>query len=169
MNIDTQIVYIVILLFTCLVLLCISLTYLYISILNKYTKVKDDPIINNAKKIADKIVDSTQDFDNKYDQIMERFISEISAKWEKEANQILNKNIKILDDDLKKSVSDKYEKQTSDLLLYKQEKIKEFDELVGEYVAKVGKEIIRREIDVNDHKRLVEEGLERAKKVGLFK
>ncbi len=51
MNIDNQIIYIVILLFTCIVLLCISLIYLYVNLLNKYAKIKDDPSIDNAKKI----------------------------------------------------------------------------------------------------------------------
>jgi hypothetical protein len=143
--------------------------YLYISILNKYTKVKDDPLINNAKRIADKIVDSTNSFEEKYNQIMEKFVSQISEKWENEANLILNKNIKILDEDLKKTVLELYRKETVDLSLYKQEKIKEFDTLVTEYVSRVSKEIIKREIDINDHKRLINEGLERAKKVGLFK
>lgn len=169
MNLDTQIVYILILLFTCLVLICISLMYLYISVLNKYTKVKDDPLINNAKKIADKIVNSTQDFSNKYDEIMEKFIVQISSKWEADANTVLNKNIKILDEDLKKTVQELYKKEVNDLSMYKQEKIKEFDALVSEYVTKVGKAIIKKEINLDDHKRLISDGLEGAKKVGLFK
>lgn len=169
MNLDTQIVYILILLFTCLVLICISLMYLYISVLNKYTKVKDDPLINNAKKIADKIVNSTQDFSNKYDEIMEKFIVQISSKWETDANTVLNKNVKILDEDLKKTVQELYKKEVNDLSMYKQEKIKEFDALVSEYVTKVGKAIIKKEINLDDHKRLISDGLEGAKKVGLFK
>ncbi len=169
MNLDVQIIYILILLFTSLVLLCITLMYLYISILNKYTKVKEDPIINNAKKIADKIVESTQEFDEKYNQIMEKFISQMSVKWESEANTVLNKNIKILDESLKQTVQELYKKEMLDLSLYKAEKIKEFDEMLNTYVSKLGKEIVKREIDINDHKRLITEGLERAKKVGLFK
>ncbi len=169
MNLDVQIIYILILLFTSLVLLCITLMYLYISILNKYTKIKEDPIINNAKKIADKIVENTQEFDEKYNQIMEKFISQMSVKWESEANTVLNKNIKILDESLKQTVQELYKKEMLDLSLYKAEKIKEFDEMLNTYVSKLGKEIVKREIDINDHKRLITEGLERAKKVGLFK
>lgn len=169
MNLDVQIVYIFILLFTCLVLLCISLMYLYISVLNKYTKVKDDPIINNAKRIADKIVDSTKNYEDKYDAIMAKLISEISSKWENGAAEVLNKHVKVLDDELKKTVVEIYKKESNGLEEYKKQKISEFDSMISEYVSKVGKEIIKREIDINDHKRLIADGLERAKKVGLFK
>lgn len=169
MNLDIQIVYIFILIFTCLVLLCISLMYLYISVLNKYTKVKDDPIINNAKRIADKIVDSTKNYEDKYDEIMAKLISDITSKWQSGASEVLTKNIKILDEELKKKVMDVYKKDVEDLDLFKKEKMNEFEGLVSEYVIKMGKDIIKKEIDINDHKRLISEGLERAKKVGLFK
>lgn len=169
MNIDTQIVYIVILLFTCLVLLCITLIYLYISILNKYTKVKDDPQIDNAKKIADKIVNTAKDLDQKHDSIMSKIVDQIALKWQTSAEIIFTKNAKVLDEELKKTVESLYKKEILNLDLYKKEKMEEFDSLISDFVNTTGRQILKKEINLNDHKKLISDGLERAKKVGLFK
>ena len=169
MNIDNQIIYIVILLFTCIVLLCIALIYLYINILNKYAKIKDDPIIGNAEKIAKKIIETTKDLDQRREQIMNKTIDQIISKWSEVAETILTKNTKLLDEKLQKSVENIYKSEISNLDLYKKEKIKEFNNLLSEQIEKISRNIIKKEINLEDHKKLIVEGLERAKNSGLFK
>lgn len=169
MNIDVQIIYIIVLLFTSIVLLCITLMYLYITTLNKYTKVKDDPIIENAEKIAKKIVESAKNFDKRYDKMMISVVDQVINKWSQSANDILNKNVKVLDTNLQNVASNIYKKETSDLALYKKEKMSEFDRLLAQRVNSLSKQIISREIDLGEHKALINASLERAKAIGLFK
>ena len=100
---------------------------------------------------------------------MAKLITDITLKWQSGASEVLTKNVKILDEELKKKVEDVYKKDIEDLDLFKKEKMNEFENLVFEYVSKMGKDVIKKDIDVNDHKRLINDGLERAKKIGLFK
>lgn len=169
MNIDTQIIYILILIFCCLVLLCITLMYLYITTLNKYTGIKDDPIINNAEKIAKKIIDSAKKMDQKHDQVINQFINQTVSKWSESAESILKTNAKILDFNLKETVASIYKAETSNLELYKKEKIKEFDDLLSETIRSLSMKIIAKEINLSEHKKLINESLERAREIGLFK
>lgn len=169
MNIDTQIIYILILIFCCLVLLCITLMYLYITTLNKYTGIKDDPIIETAEKIAKKIIDSAKQMDQKHDQVIDKFISQTVSKWNELAEKILRDNTKILDNNLQKTVESIYKSETNSLDLYKKEKIKEFDDLLAETIRNLSLKIIAKEINLNEHKKLISESLERVREIGLFK
>jgi len=150
--------------------------YLYIKTLDKYTKVrtaglseKDESVINKAKEIADKIVNSAKKLDEKHDSIMAKVVDQVKSNWLESANEIFNKNAKILDQELNKTVTELYKKETVNLDLYKSTKIKEFDNLLNEYIEKLGKKILKREINLEDHRKLIADGLERAKANGLFK
>ncbi len=176
MNINIEFVYIFIILFVCIVILCIALIYLYTSIQSKYTALKtaglsekDHSIVNNAEKIAAKIINSAKKLDEKFDQAVSTSINQIILKWNDDSNALLSKNLKVLDDELKKTIQDIYNKENDELALYKKTKLKDFDLELSQVVKKLSKEIIMREIDTSQHKKLIEEGLERAKKDGLFK
>ncbi len=176
MNIDNQILYIIILIFSCLVLLCITLMYLYMNAISKYTKIrtaglseKDESVINNAKEIAQKIIDSAKKLDEKHDSIMAKVVGDISLKWSQSAETIFNKNVKELDTLLNNKIQEIYKKENDSLESYKKEKLNDFNKEMSETVNKLAKAIIKREIDINQHNELIKDGLERAKKSGLFK
>ncbi len=176
MNINIEILYIFIILFVCLVILCIVLIYLYISSQSKYTLLrtaglseKDESLVNNAEKIANRIIANAKKLDEKFDSAVDSTINQIVKKWNQNSDELLVKSIKNLDSELNKTIQDIYKKESDSLSNYKKEKLKDFDSELSAVVKKISKEIIMREIDMSQHKKLIAEGLERAKKDGLFK
>lgn len=52
---------------------------------------------------------------------------------------------------------------------YKEERKREIDERIVEYVAEVTKRVLRKEISIDEHEKLVLKALEEAKRQGIFK
>lgn len=174
-NIDIQLVYVFILLFSCLFLIVIVAISLYLNILQKYTKLrtagqseKDESVINNAQKIAEQIIKRAESNVEKYDEVIKKINDQIVIKWSKNADLIFEKNIKTLNENLANIVNLIYKKENDTLASYKELKLKDFDTLFSEFINKLSKEIIKREIDLSTHKKLIVEALEKAKKDGLF-
>lgn len=165
MNIDIQILYILILLFSSLVLICMILMSLYISTLSKYTKAK----IDLSKEKPNNIILNSKIVSEKIDQKLSIITDQIVSKWIENADGILSQNIKNLDNVLKDKIENIYKKENDSLELYKNTKFKEFDSMLLEFIKKISKDIIKSEIDINRHKKLIMDGLERAKSDGLFK
>lgn len=165
MNIDTQIIYVIILILSCLLLICISLMYLYMDTRSKYIKTMTD-ILNKKASANDSF--NTDKIIEKSDRKLEQIASQIVSKWTETASIVIDKNAKLLDSNLQKKIQEIYKKDDDNFLLYKKARQKEFDKLVTDEVNKLSKEIINREIDAGQHKKLIIEGLERAKENGLF-
>lgn len=175
MAIDIQLVYIFILLFTCIVLICLVLLGLYLQVLSKYTNIrtagvgeKTDLIVKNAEKVATEIITNAKDLDRKFDQAIEKTIDQITSKWSKEADIVFSKNVKNLENNLVAKLNEIYKNENDSLESYKKTKVAEFESNLSTYVKKLAKEILKKEIDMDTHKRLIKDSLEKAVKNGLF-
>ncbi len=175
MNINIEIIYIFIIVFVCLVVLSIILIYLYIQTNSKYTLLrtagnsdKDESIIGNAEKVANKIVSNAKKIDEKFDSIFLELEDKVIKKWEQNSTSLFNQKLSSLDNHLEKAIQEIYKKAEDDLSKYKKAKLKDFDMELDALVKDISKKIISREIDISQHRNLIENGLERAKKDGLF-
>lgn len=174
-NIDIQLVYVFILLFSCLLLAVIILLSLYLKAISQYTKLKtagmgdkDLGIINNAQKVADQIINANKNLDEKFDKAVTTAIAQITSKWSKSAEDVLDKNLKALNDNLKRKIDEIYTKENANLESFKQEKLRTFEATVSEEVKRLSKEILKKDIDMSLHKKLIQDALEEATKNGVF-
>lgn len=186
MTISSDVIYIVIILLSTLLLSIIALITLFLRSQAQYTKLRtagksdgDDTVIDNAQKIAQeiikkaeaqalKIVESSKVVNDKYDRIVDVAIKEIINSWGNKSSQVFDKNLTLLDSELKKLIQDIYIKETKSLTDYKGQKMQEIDAKIDEFVKTVGKKILGREISLTEHKKFIQEALDLAHKNGQF-
>lgn len=185
-NFDVSLIYILILILVCLILLSIVLLALYLRSLDKYVKLRtagksenDDTVIDNAQKVAAeiikkaesesrKIVETSKTASGKYDQIVDSAIKGIIASWDNKSSEVFDRNILLLDSQLKNLIKDIYDKENKNLETYKNQRLSQIDKEVQDLVNKISKKIIFREIGLEDHKKFILASLEAAKKDGQF-
>lgn len=187
MIISTDIIYIVILLLSVLLLSIIILITLFLKAQGKYIKLRtagkddgdSDPVIDTAQKVSEeiirkaqnqalKIVESSKINNEKYDAIVDSAIAKIINSWGGKSTQVFEKNLNLLDSELKKLIQEIYNKENKSISEYKDAKIKEIDERVEAFVRETGKRILSREISLNDHKKFILEALQMAHQNGQF-
>jgi len=186
MIITNDLIYILALLFSVLLLAVIILIYLYLNSLSKYSKLKtaglsekDESVLTNAKKISDdlikkaelesnKIIEVSKDLNHKFDQITEKFIEELAVKWSKEASEIFTKNTSKLEGLLVNKLNDIYKNESDSLINFKKTKINDFEKNLESYLKSISKDILKKEIDIDNHKKLIKSALDKAIKNGLF-
>lgn len=179
MIITADIIYIVILLLTVLLLAVIVLISLFLRSEARYTKLRtagqsesDITVIDTARKIsaeilkkaenqALKIVESSKNINNNYDIIVDKTINQIISSWSVKSDRIL-------ETELKKLIQDIAKKDQKILEEYKNQKISELELKIDEFVKKVGKKIIARDITLSEHKEFISQALEEAYKNGQF-
>lgn len=165
MTIDIQLVYIFALLFTSIVLVCMILISLYLSSLSKLSKLKIKSLEGKEEVLLDTVYKKLVE---RLDAAIAKIIDQITSKWSKEADLVFSKNIKSLEGNLVNKLNELYKNENDSLALYKKTKLDDFNINLSDYLKKVSKEVLKKEIDLDTHKKLISEALDKAIKNGLF-
>lgn len=138
---------------------------LYLASLAKLSKTKILSLSEKEQLLLDK---TQRDLIAKIDTATSKVIDQITSKWSNDADSVFNKNVKSLESSLVNKLSEIYKNENDSLALYKKTKLEEFDVNLSSYLKKVSKEILKREIDMDTHKKLINEAVGKAIKDGLF-
>lgn len=143
----------------------------YNQALNQVVNNNSREISNDSIKLLTEYKASLTGLKNKYLTEIEAMIAKMESSMQTEFSQfqtVLEKDTKQAENILGSNITAELEKTKLELENYKKAQVAKINEMVGNIVVKIARDIIGKTITPQEHEKLIMEALEQAKKEGVL-